>query len=397
MATLPRCLAVPPRDNSLPPTRAPAAASNGSTRPSSESFGETEVGPLSRIPKILRRFGADPMRVLRGVGIDPHIFDEPGNRMSLARVGAMLRACVDATGQPHFGLIVASEFELPMLNTLGYLVRHQPTVRAALRTLVLHLHLQDRGAVAALDESGARYAQLSYAVCTPSTPETGLIHSTAMMIGFRILRSLCGTSLRPVEVRLAQGAPVDAAVYREMFDSPVRFDAPLSMIVFERRWLDAEIPNADPHLLRLLNEMVLALEGQARLSLAHRVRRVLRNSVLAGTANARHVGEIFSLSERGLRRHLAREGVSLNELIGEARFVVADQLLEQTGMPLGEIAVALHYADLSAFSRAFRGWTGVPPSAWRLSVQSANGEAGRDRLVVSEHTTTRGAARSKAF
>ena len=132
-------------------------------------------------------------------------------------------------------------------------------------------------------------------------------------------------------------------------------------------------------MLRLLNEMVLALEGQARLSLAHRVRRVLRNSVLAGTANARHVGEIFSLSERGLRRHLAREGVSLNELIGEARFVVAEQLLEQTGMPLGEIAGALHYADLSAFSRAFRGWTGVAPSAWRLSVQSANGEARRDQ------------------
>ena len=135
------------------------------------------------------------MRVLRGVGIDPHIFDDPGNRLSLARVGVMLRACVDATGQPHFGLIVASEFELPMLNMLGYLVRHQPTVRAALRTLVLNLHLQDRGAVAALDETGARYAQLSYAVCTPRTPETGLINSTSMMVGFRILKSLCGTEL----------------------------------------------------------------------------------------------------------------------------------------------------------------------------------------------------------
>ncbi|HJW52044.1 MAG TPA: AraC family transcriptional regulator [Burkholderiaceae bacterium] len=386
-----------PRDNALTSIRATPAASKVVTPAPDLSFGATAVGPLSRIPVILRRLGADPVRVLRSVGVDAHIFDDPGNRMSLQRVGPLLRACIEATGQPHFGLIVASEFELPMLNTLGYLVRHQPTVRAALRTLVLQLHLQDRGAVVALDESGARSAQLSYAVCTPHTPETGLIHSTAMMIGFRLLKAVCGPTWRPIEVQLAQGTPDDVAVYRGMFESPVRFDAPLSTITFERRWLDADIPGADPDLLRLLSQMAAALDGQTRMSLADRVRRVLRNSVLAGTANARHVGEIFSLSERGLRRHLAREGVSLNELIGEARFVVADQLLEQTGMPLGEIAVALHYADLSAFSRAFRGWTGVPPSAWRLSVQSANGEAGRNRLVVSEHTTTRGAARSKAF
>ena len=356
---------MPPRDNLTPAIPATSAAGRAPAPPSSESFGETEVGALSRIPAILRRMGADPVRVLRGVGVDPHLFDEPGNRISHQRVGLLLRACVEATGQPHFGLVVAGEFELPMLNTLGYLVRHQPTVRAALRTLVLQLHLQDRGAVAALDESGARYAQLSYAVCTPRTPETGLIHSTALLVGSRILKSLCGPSWRPVEVRLAQGAPADAAVYREKFDAPVRFDMPLSMIVFERHWLDARIPGADPDLLRLLNQMAAALEGQVRMSLAHRVRRVLRNSVLAGTANARYLAEIFSLSERGLRRHLAREGVALNELIGEARLTVAEQLLEQTSLSLSEIAGALHYADLSAFSRAFRNWTKSSPSAWR--------------------------------
>ena len=317
----------------------------------------------------------------------------------LPHVGLLLRACVEATGKPHFGLLIGNQFELPMMNVLGYLVRNQPTVRAALRTLVLNLHLQDRGAVAALDETGGRNANISYAVCTPRTPETGLINSASIMVGYRLLKSLCGPNWRPLEVRLAQSPPPDVAVYREMFEAPVRFDAPLSMLVFERRWLDADIAGADPHLLRLLNEMVLALEGQARLSLAHRVRRVLRNSVLAGTANARHVGEIFSLSERGLRRHLAREGVSLNELIGEARFVVAEQLLEQTGMPLGEIAGALHYADLSAFSRAFRGWTGVAPSAWRLSVRSANGEArARSRPSfrnIREREARRGRERSE--
>jgi len=330
-----------------------------------ETFGDTRVGTVSRIPAVLQRFGADPSRVLRGVGINPHIFENTENRLSLERLGLLLRACIEATGQPHFSLLVGSEFELPMMNLLGYLVRHQPTVRAALRTLVLQLHLQDRAAVAALDESGARYAQLSYAVCTPGIPETGLIDSAAMMVGFRLLKILCGQNWRPIEVQLAQAAPADAGVYREMFESKVRFDMPLSMIVFDRHWLEVPVPDADPELLRLLSRMAAALAGRLQMSLSQRVRRVLRTSVLAGTANARRLAEMFSLSERGLRRHLAREGVALSDLIAEARLMVAQQLLEQTSLSLNQIAGVLHYADPSAFSRAFRGWTRTAPREWR--------------------------------
>jgi hypothetical protein len=65
------------------------------------------------------------------------------------------------------------------------------------------------------------------------------------------------------------------------------------VLIFERRWLDAEIEGADPNLLRLLNEMVAALEGQVRLSLAHRVRRVLRNSVLAAPPTPDMSGKFF--------------------------------------------------------------------------------------------------------
>ena len=71
-----------------------------------------------------------------------------------------------------------------------------------------------------------------------------------------------------------------------------------------------------------------------------------------------------------------RRRFELNDLIGEAQiFIVAEQLLEQTGMPLGEIAGALHCADLDAFPGAFGGWTGVAPSASPLSMQRNDGQS----------------------
>ena len=150
-----------------------------------------------------------------------------------------------------------------------------------------------------------------------------------------------------------------------MFEAPVRFNVSLSALVFESRWLDRPVPDADPALHRMLTQMLNALSGDIPKSLSDRIRPALGNSVLAGTADAAHIAELFSLSERSLRRHLAREGVALHDLIREARLGVAQQLLEQTGMSLRAISAALNYSDPSALSRAFRGWTGLAPSEWR--------------------------------
>jgi AraC-like DNA-binding protein len=145
----------------------------------------------------------------------------------------------------------------------------------------------------------------------------------------------------------------------------MRFDAPLSMIVFQRRWLDAPVPGADPTLLVLLRQLLAQLEGQTTTRLTDQIRRVLRSSVLNGSADAASIANVFTLSERSLRRQLAAEGSNLHALVAEARLMVARQLLEETRLPVSEVAAALHYSDLTAFSRAFRGWTGKPPTAWR--------------------------------
>jgi AraC-like DNA-binding protein len=40
-------------------------------------------------------------------------------------------------------------------------------------------------------------------------------------------------------------------------------------------------------------------------------------------------------------------------------------MLEHGSLEVSEIAAALDYADASAFTRAFRRWSGTTPAAWR--------------------------------
>ena len=73
------------------------------------------------------------------------------------------------------------------------------------------------------------------------------------------------------------------------------------------------------------------------------------------------------MHRRTLHRHLRTEGLAFRQVADEIRFEIACELLENTDMALSQVAAALQYSELSAFTRAFRRWSGQTPSAWRGS------------------------------
>jgi AraC-like DNA-binding protein len=147
----------------------------------------------------------------------------------------------------------------------------------------------------------------------------------------------------------------------------VTFNAELSGILFDGSWLGRPIEGADATLHRLLDKAIRDAEASGSMSFADRVRSLLHQAVLSGTATAGSVSRSLGIGERTLRRHLAQERVNLQQLINETRLALAQQLLQNTGLPIAEIAAALHYADANIFSRAFRHWVGCSPSEWRSS------------------------------
>lgn len=97
------------------------------------------------------------------------------------------------------------------------------------------------------------------------------------------------------------------------------------------------------------------------------LRRVLRIELLKDTCHATTVAHLFSMHRRTLSRHLRTEGYAFRQVANEVRFEIACELLQNTDMELSQIAAVLHYSEPSAFTRAFRRWSGQAPSTWRAS------------------------------
>ena len=94
---------------------------------------------------------------------------------------------------------------------------------------------------------------------------------------------------------------------------------------------------------------------------------MLRARVVFPDISLEAVASELSMHPRTLNRRLHAEGKSFRELINEARFDVARQLLAGTRMDVADIALALGYADPSGFTHAFQRWSGVAPSEWRTN------------------------------
>ena len=312
---------------------------------------------------LLPGHGCDPATILEGTGLAPSAFDDADLRIPYATGGTLLARCCAATGLPHFGLLIGARFDLAMLGVLGQLVGNSPSVGEAVRQLVRHLHLHDRGAIAfTVDLDHARTA-LGYAVYRSDTPGIAAIYDLALAVGVSIMRKLCGEPWRPELVTFAHRAPADAAPYRRLFGAPVRFDAPHSELVFATHWLDRSLPGAGLAARVAAERIAHQQERQERLGV--RVYRIVRGLLVRGELSSPRVAQLVGMNERVLRRRLQEEGTNLVAIVERARLEGARALLDETELSLPDIAAALAYSDATAFSRAFRRWTGTSPNAWR--------------------------------
>lgn len=316
------------------------------------------------MPDVLRQLGADPIEVLEEAGIDPALFDSPDNWISHAARGRLIARCVAKTGCRHFGLLLGQRARLRSFGLVGLLVKYSPDVGTALRSLVRYFHLHNRGGTVELSIEGNR-ATFSFGAYQPPAEASEQIGDGAVAVMLNIMRELCGPDWLPLEACFAHRQPDDVAPFFRCFRAPLRFDAKRYALVFSAAWIDRALPHDDAELRRLLQQQIDALEARHAVDFPARVKSVLRTALLTDGAGAERVAALFSMHGRTLRRHLAASGVSFRALVDETRFEIARQLLEDSSLDVGRIADTLAYADASAFTRAFRRWSGTTPARWR--------------------------------
>ncbi|MBY0367031.1 MAG: AraC family transcriptional regulator [Proteobacteria bacterium] len=194
-----------------------------------------------------------------------------------------------------------------------------------------------------------------------------LVDETAIAALVQLTRAFTDRPVRAREVDFVNPRPADLRPYQDFFGGSVRFGRPSTRIVLSARDLALPLRGADAALLALLDAQAEALlqQGAAVGEPVAVWRQALVGLIRSGRTQLADLAQSLQISPRSLQRRLAEQGHSFQPLLSETRHQLAEAYLRDPQLDLAEVALLLGYSEQSAFTRAFRQWTGLAPSQWR--------------------------------
>jgi AraC-like DNA-binding protein len=310
------------------------------------------VALLRPLAELLGRLDVDPPSFLTALGVEPDT--APSTYVAADHVDAALAEIAATRRDPAFALTLAKTAAIRPLGLFGHMVWTSGTVRDAITRAARFYAMVTRRSLIVLDGNLLRHQP-----AVPGAPR-GRILTEFPLVSFALrAREATNGTLVPRAVRFAH-AGTSTAAYRDVFGVPVSFAAGTDELELDPAHLDLPLASSDPITSAVLEERVaqLAASPADRNPFLDRVRRAAAE--VEGTVTLAAIAKRLATSERTLRRRLEQEGTSLRAVTDDARRERADALLA-AGSSVKETAFALGFSEPSAFSRAYKRWTGTSP------------------------------------
>ena len=317
----------------------------------------------------IERNQGDVGAIFHSAGLSINDINSPVNELLLNQFCTLFNAAAKNTRNNNFGLEVGNTFKPKHLGPLGYMAICSPTLRAALGNLVKYFPAHQGSTSFGLIQDG-EVLWLSYRIIDKRIERRRQDAELSLGIFLNIFKAALGDNWQPLEVRFEHAKPDDADEHEVIFGAPVEFYRRTNSFAFRRQDLDTRMPGQDPYLFSIISSY---FESHPRLhqnpeDFATVVRNQIKLHLGDKHSTASGIAKLLGLRNSTFQRQLKSRGLLFSDILRAARRELALHYMENTDIPLTNIAYDLGYSELSAFSRAFRAWTGMSPHRYRKMV-----------------------------
>ena len=319
---------------------------------------------LGALWKQLEGYGIDPEPLFEEEGVDPETLFDQGARIPIEKYQRLDLKAAELSGDPFFGLKGAEYFRPAHLGSLGFAWLASSSLRTAFQRLSRYARVINEKLKVELEEDG-RFFYVSIDAQLPLLNER-IREEGQLAILIKICRVIAGKDFNPAKVHFRQAAPADTGYYFELFRCPIEFRAEHTMFVVALDEVDKRLTGSNDQLAKLNEHIVVKyLAHQEKADILNRAKAAIIDNLGSGDVSESSVAESLHMTPRNMHRKLQKEDTSFKALLTEIRKELAQQYIQDRTKTLTEISFLLGFSEVSSFSRAYKGWTGQPPSEAR--------------------------------
>jgi AraC-like DNA-binding protein len=325
------------------------------------------MGIITRLAcRRAKQEGVDVNGLLRKAGLTHQEIDDPRARLAVKSQIKFLALAANTLNDDCLGFHLAQKFDLRITGLLHYVLASSDTLDEALQRAARYSAIVNEGLTLRFRDGKDIGLGFEYAGVARHTDCHQI--EFAMVALLRTFRQLTNRRLPARRVSFIHLRKKHLAEFKTFFDSDVAFGAAVDELTFSPSVKGMPILGADPYLNDLLVqycEEAISDRKAKSTSLGLRVENVVARLLPHGDAQASAVAHKLGISQRTLARRLASEKLTFARVVQRLKLDLARRHLADEALSISEIAWLLGYRDVSAFTNAFKRWTGKAPRAAR--------------------------------
>ena len=310
--------------------------------------------------------GVEVDALLRKAGLTHQQIDDPRSRIAVKAQVQFLELAAQTLGDDCLGLHLAQKFDLRMIGLLYYVLASSDTLDEALQRAARYSAIVNEGITLRFHEGKSTGLRFEYAGVARHTDCHQIEFGVVALV--RTCRQLTNRNLPASRVSFSHHRKKDITEFRTFFGGDVTFGAAIDELAFSSSIRGMPVVGADPYLNDLLVEYceeAISARSSKHSSFVSSVENEVALLLPHGEARASKVASKLGVSRRTLARRLASENLTFAGVVQRLKSDLAKRHLADESLSISEIAWLLGYQDVSAFTHAFKRWTGKAPRAAR--------------------------------
>ena len=328
----------------------------------------TAQGGLSRLAIArLKSAGVPVVPLLRRVGLTPEVIADPEERLIVRSQITLLDEAAIALQDDCLGFTLARDFDPREIGLVYYVMASSQTLGDALKRVARYSQITNEALVVRYREGNGLIISLSYS----GVPRHSDRHQIefCMFAVLRICRVLTGQNLVPQHFWIShhRSGTTNSEMAR-FVGTAVEFGATTDEFALNANARELPLIHADPYLNNLLLKYCEAALTDRRGNVSQlrtRVENAISSLLPHGRVVVDDVARSLGMSKRTLARKLSDEGLNFTEVLQQLRRDLAVRYLDDPKLHISKIAWLLGFNEVSAFTHAFKRWTGKTPSQMR--------------------------------